>query len=260
MIYEREWSNPNYDFASYTVDNLSWDLHFHEVFEICYVISGKMRIHIEHGVNGVEHNEYELTEGMGLIIFPRQLHSYTAFEDAKMQLITFMPTLTPEFANHYKGLIPKNNLLPDMRRYRDRLNPQNSVAKKGLLYSILGDLIENTEFVLEYTGVDTKLLIKVLRFVENNYMGDCSLRRAAAELSYGYTYLSRMFKSLMHLSYNEYLNKFRINRAIYLLSNEPDLQVQEIAAKCGYESLCSFNRNFKSFTGVSPTQWVKKNE
>ena len=33
----------------------------------------------------------------------------------------------------------------------------------------------------------------------------------------------------------------------HMLSNQNYVQIQQIAEECGYDSLCSFNRNFKHF-------------
>ena len=53
----------------------------------------------------------------------------------------------------------------------------------------------------------------------------------------------------------EYLNRYRINRAVYMLTSEKHMQIQEIAEKCGYDS--SFNRNLRKFTGGTPSEVVK---
>lgn len=247
MIYEREWSNPNYEFSTYTVENLNWHLHFHEVFEICYVISGRIKITIDK-------EDYNLKNGDGVIIFPRQLHRYESAHDSKMHMITFMPKLIPEFVNRYKNMIPKNNVLIDIKKYKDEFNPENIFEQKSLLYGILGMLTKNTDFKESMPRGESRMLLKILKFIECNYFGDCSLDTVSKQLSYGYTYLSRNFKKLMNMSYMEYLNRYRINRAIYILSSEKNVPIQEVAVRCGYDSLCSFNRNFKAITGMTPSK------
>ena len=67
-------------------------------------------------------------------------------------------------------------------------------------------------------------------------------------------------KKRLGISYTEYLNKYRINRALYMLSNQNHVQIQQIAEECGYDSLCSFNRNFKHFTGRTPREMIKCND
>lgn len=45
-----------------------------------------------------------------------------------------------------------------------------------------------------------------------------------------------------------------------MLSNQNHVQIQQIAEECGYDSLCSFNRNFKHFTGRTPREMIKCND
>ena len=44
------------------------------------------------------------------------------------------------------------------------------------------------------------------------------------------------------------------------LSNQNYVQIQQIAEECGYDSLCSFNRNFKHLTGRTPREMIKCND
>ncbi len=251
MIYEKEWENPNYKFLSYTTENLSWYIHFHESFEICFVIDGEINICIGR-------TEYSLKKGGSVIIFPHQLHKYKTESYSKLHIITFMPELIPQFTNEYNHMLPRDSFFAGMDKYKNALYPSNIFMQKGLVYSIMGSFALDREFEAFSASKEDRLLIKVLRFIEKNYTGECSLKAAANELSYGYSHLSRTFKRLMKMSYNEYLNRYRINRAVYLLSSEGGMQIQDVALSCGYESLCSFNRNFKDFTGVTPREMLKR--
>ncbi|MCD8391088.1 MAG: AraC family transcriptional regulator [Firmicutes bacterium] len=251
MIYEKEWENPDYKFLSYKTENLSWYIHFHVSYEICYVTDGEMTVTI----GG---NEYFLKKGDAVIIFPYQLHKYETKEFSRLHIITFMPELVPSFAEEYKNMIPTDNFFMMMEKYREWLYPNDLFMQKGLVYSIMGSFVKYRTFYVSYKNNEDVLLIKSLKFIENNYAGDCSLRTAAEELSYGYCHLSRTFKQFAQMTYNDYLNHYRINRAVYLLKTGKKMRIQDVAAACGYESMCSFNRNFKDFTGVTPSEMIAK--
>ena len=93
MMYEKEWENPN------------WNIHYHESFEICFIIDGEINITIDTVL-------YNLKQNDSVIIFPRQLHSYETEKSSKMRVITFMPDLIPEFTNRYQNMLPeKKNIL-----------------------------------------------------------------------------------------------------------------------------------------------------
>ena len=248
--YEREWANPNYRFLSYSVDGLNFKPHFHESYEICYAVSGGIDITINETL-------YSLSEGEAVIIFPRQIHSYKSDENSVTHIITFMPSFIGEFSKLYGNMLPSDNRMVNFKRNKDMLMPNNEISKKGLLYSVLGELTENTEFSPVQDNGEAELLIQILSFIEHEYANDCTLKRAATTLSYGYTYLSKLFKKNMGVGFTEYVARYRINRAVFMLT-ETDMRVKDVAACCGYDSLCSFNRNFKAFTGITPVEMIKK--
>ncbi len=70
-------------------------------------------------------------------------------------------------------------------------------------------------------------------------------------------YLSRQFRMLTGVGVQEYLRRFRFAKATELLTS--GLQVGEVSEKVGFSSLCHFSREFKKEMGVSPTQYVKRN-
>ena len=73
-------------------------------------------------------------------------------------------------------------------------------------------------------------------------------------LGYNSSYLSRYFSDATEMSFISFVNKYKISRACYLLTNT-DKTVPECAYDCGYTSLRSFNRNFKKHVGVTPREY-----
>ena len=67
-------------------------------------------------------------------------------------------------------------------------------------------------------------------------------------------YLCRLFKHYMEMRPVEYIRKVRISRAKKLLSNT-DLTVQEVAAKCGFESPTYFYRCWNKTEKESPAEY-----
>lgn len=68
-------------------------------------------------------------------------------------------------------------------------------------------------------------------------------------------YISRAIRLDKGMSFNEYVNKLRIEHAITLMKNNPQMSVLDLSVKSGYTSQASFFRNFKQFTGTSPKQF-----
>ena len=57
----------------------------------------------------------------------------------------------------------------------------------------------------------------------------------------------------------EYINLVRVQSACNYLKNT-DEAMSDIAAKCGFTTPSTFNRNFKQITGISPSEWRKRPE
>ena len=69
-------------------------------------------------------------------------------------------------------------------------------------------------------------------------------------------YLSSLFKKETGVNLVTYINKYRIDKSIDLLKTTR-LTIAEIAFKIGYNSLQNFNKNFKSITGKTPSDFRK---
>ena len=68
-------------------------------------------------------------------------------------------------------------------------------------------------------------------------------------------YISKAIRLDKGMSFNEYVNRLRIEHAITLMKNNPQMSVLDLSVRSGYTSQASFFRNFKQFTGTSPKQF-----
>jgi YesN/AraC family two-component response regulator len=94
-----------------------------------------------------------------------------------------------------------------------------------------------------------------VKYIQEHYSRpDLSLEMAARDLGYSRTYLSRTFSRQMRSSFNEYLNRLRIDIACLMLANR-ELSVTQVAEHAGYWDLHTFLRNFKKVIGMTPTHY-----
>jgi two-component system response regulator YesN len=70
--------------------------------------------------------------------------------------------------------------------------------------------------------------------------------------------LGSFFKRESGLSFSEYLNKVRIEKAKELLK-DPKFNITEVAFEVGYEDSQYFCRIFKKSEGISPRQYQRTN-
>lgn len=76
-------------------------------------------------------------------------------------------------------------------------------------------------------------------------------------MGYNYTYLSNVFNKMFGCGFSRFVNRFRSENAAELLRTTNQSMVQ-ISNACGFESLRSFNEQFKQDYGVSPTAYRLK--
>ncbi|WP_413379027.1 helix-turn-helix domain-containing protein [Paenibacillus taichungensis] len=76
----------------------------------------------------------------------------------------------------------------------------------------------------------------------------------AAELGISSSHCNRVFRQVYGQSPRVYLSEMVLHEAKVLLGN-PKLSVQNIAAMLGYKDIAHFSRQFKRWSGISPTRY-----
>lgn len=95
---------------------------------------------------------------------------------------------------------------------------------------------------------------EVKAWVSEHYGSHISLRAIAAKMYMNPVYLGQLFKSQTEMSFNDYLLKVRMEKAIELLLHS-DKKVYEIAYEVGYKQLDWFYKKFKAYTGISAGEY-----
>lgn len=227
--------------------------HMHHCFEILVVREGCMHV-------DVDERHYDLHAGDALLFFPNQIHSLHTVEHSRHVLCLFSPNLVSAYNEKTSAKIPVDNLFrpaPFYIKQLEQFSEDSSTFEiKGLLYSLCG-CFDRTANYLEAKGGSNILLYNIFKFIELNYNKNCSLADLSKHTGYDYAYLSRYFKKIVGISYNDYVNQYRISRACYLLQNN-EMTILEISNECGFNSLRSLNRNFKEQLGVPPAEYRKQ--
>ena len=93
-----------------------------------------------------------------------------------------------------------------------------------------------------------------LAYVREHFRENVKIGDMARSCSMSESYFRRVFTRSMGLAPLEFVNRYRVQRSMYLLriTSEP---VQNIAARVGFSSIAAFNRNFRRFAGMSPVAW-----
>ncbi len=146
--------------------------------------------------------------------------------------------------------------------------------------TIKAEQIEKNSFYSSIIKAETlKLLVNILRFEPlgkeeisdpseyGNYkqilselqrdFASITFEEACSRYNYSPSHFSRLMVKLTGTSFTKYINILRISNAVDLLQNDNEISVSDVAERCGFSTLRSFNRCFKELTGYPPTEIPK---
>ena len=106
----------------------------------------------------------------------------------------------------------------------------------------------------EYPAAVRPEIRKVMDYIADHYAEELPLEQVSGMVNYQNTYFSRLFKTETGCSYSDYVFRVRILRALELLGAK-DLQIGEIAKKCGFSDISYFSMRFRQLCGMTPREW-----
>ena len=101
------------------------------------------------------------------------------------------------------------------------------------------------------------LIRKVMIRINTDLTADLSLKTQAQLLNVNSSYLSSLFKKETGMPLTEYVNRKRVEYALFLL-NSTNMQIQTIAQQCGVPDVNYFTKIFKKLIGKTPKEYRSK--
>lgn len=93
----------------------------------------------------------------------------------------------------------------------------------------------------------------VLQYIQQNYR-TVTLADLARTFHFSETYLSKLIRTNLNQNFTDVLRNLKMHHAMDFLVNTP-MKVSEIAQAVGYDSVDHFSRTFRRVYGVSPLQY-----
>jgi len=132
----------------------------------------------------------------------------------------------------------------------ETISEQRAETISRIIASYISMLLE--KFPNEKNTVKS-IIENVKGYILANLKYELKLSEVAELFFYNEVYLGRLFKNEVGESFNDYVNRQRINLASQLLHTE--LSVTQISGQVGYNNVSYFNRVFKTLVGVTPTEY-----
>lgn len=100
-------------------------------------------------------------------------------------------------------------------------------------------------------------IAEVMRHIREHPGELFTISDLADRASYATDHFTRVFQQVAGVSPKEFCIRARIERAQHLL-RDSDMTVSDVADALGYADVFFFSRQFKSRTGLTPTQWRQR--
>ncbi|MBK5199931.1 MAG: DNA-binding response regulator [Spirochaetaceae bacterium] len=129
------------------------------------------------------------------------------------------------------------------------------IKKDRIKYNVLSDneIIQTLELK---TYSSDLIVLSAISFIKQNYKRSIGLQEAASLIKVSEAHLSRIFKAETGLNYVRYLNIYRLNAAIELMSRE-EMTINQIGTVCGFNTMSYFAKIFKRELGIIPSKYRK---
>ena len=236
-----------------------------------YVLSGKGRL-LSTDDKG-KSNEYHLESGQGFMIWPSQNNMYLAdgkspwvygwveFDGMKArELVTLAG-----FSFNYPVYISKDNNEREKMKTElfNIVNNKDAMSTSliGHLYLFLSALIASSSSQKKPIGGSLQEFYarEALNFIEQQYHREIGVDDVASYCNLDRSYLGKIFKSILNTTPQEFLIRYRINKACELMKIT-NYTISEISNMVGYPNPFTFSRVFKNNLEVSPKTWRNKNK
>lgn len=245
-------------------------LQMHDFYEIYYLVEGERKYFIDNAI-------YQVDEGDVVIVPPNVLHR--SIGDGKgiysrvlldIPVSAFESELLEKFRNELNGYIIK--IPQNRRKFIDALleKTEYEYNKKDtyseyLIRNYVNELLvflarmnKGTEFTPSDIATD-RIISKAARYISVNYEKPLALDEVAEYVNMSRTYFCKLFKKKTGFGFSDYLAGVRITEAAKLL-RETELDITEIAIRCGYSDSSYFASVFKKVKGITPVKYRKSAE
>ena len=259
------------DIRMFVVTVLKRQTHFHSDIEILIPLEGSVIIDVANRRNVVNAGDF-------FIINRNEAHSLMRNDGPNLLLVL---QFNPTFAREYFPQLSHIRILQRhiVRKWMPKLHAIlcstfsymlkcicGEEKRDGYLLALMGSLNILSAAIMRY-GVyadESSLsgsseeksrvrLTAIIDYIQENFMHNISLSDLAERENLDMTYLSHFIKNKLGISFREYVNRLRLERAVYLVA-KTNLRIIDICVECGYSDYRYLNKAFLSEFGMTPSQ------
>ena len=137
----------------------------------------------------------------------------------------------------------------------------NEADTIGQLRETLHELLQQTANALrpDNSGAGAHEVERVLQYIQSHIGEKISLAQLAQHVNFNETYLCTVFRARTGTSIVNYINQTKMEKAAEQLLGA-DVLLKNLAAELGFSDQFYFNKMFRKYYGMSPTEYRKKQQ
>lgn len=249
--------------------------HWHDDLEFILILEGQM----SYDVNG---QKISLQTGEGIFVNSRCFHY--GYSDAHAECLFLCILLSPQLLSSntyfvqnclnpliqnthfpYQKLSPaiqwQNAILRDLEAlYEENLEniqPFVILEKSARIFRLLS---ENMNFFPDHdkNAEDVLALTAMIGYVQKNYPNKILLKDISSAGNCCKTKCTSLFQKYLSTSPMLYLNRYRLEKSIFLLRNTA-MSITEVAYACGFSNTSYFCELFHKYYHITPMQCRRSN-
>ena len=257
-----------------TVDSLHIKSHYHNTYELIFIIEG---------ISDIKINSKNYEAGPGSLIFISHLESHEVEVlqfPYKRYYLLIKPQLFQNIIDDQRlGSIFKNR--PESFKHVLSLKEDERALVASLFSQIKQELDSELEFKIQGAAALMQLLLirlyrnhqesfpltdatgptniihQIQNYIDEHYLEPVTLKTVSEIYFIDMYYLSRLFKKICGFSFKEYLILQRLSAAKELLVNS-NISITQVCSDSGFCNVNHFIRIFKQNEGISPYQYRMK--
>lgn len=255
---------------------------WHEEIEIKYFLKGSAKIQIGDRL-------IEAGVGDAVIVNPCETHCFlyvepgteyhiamfnVKFFKSLFEQLLFVNKNSNKYLLFFDGKIKFNRLLTNessktvVKLFFEEITKQNIDSELpviSIIMYLLSTLLGNEIDVSVQESASEKIkefqkIVPAFNYISENLASDqLTLEKLSSICNFHPNYFSRLFKSIMNVNVQTYINNLRINKAETLLLTT-ELKMKNIGELVGFDDESYFMRWFKKNKNVSPGRFRKNNK
>lgn len=236
----------------------TYPLHWHSFIEIEFFVDGS-------GTHEINNTNFPIKSGDFWLLSTYDSHQLVLDRGMKSVNISLVPDILHEKLltqlnlahplhctlnkEEIHDFLTKVDILCAEQKHPEMLTDVKAVS---IINEMIVDIMRKSS--TDTATVNNPTVYEMINYIKGHYKTNISIAELAREFSLTPNYCGYLFKKVMGISFNDYLNTLRLKRACNFLLNT-DLSINEIACNSGFNSLEYFHTTFKKFYGITPAKY-----